>query len=169
MSHYRKGSPIVTLLDTNGDGTGVFEANGDYSETPTEFIIRPEPGHSIAIHRLVVQLRNGSVLDEDNYGGIPGLTNGVYLFMADNGEDIWRFPALAAVRANRDWAGLAHPTPLVVGLAPAETLYCTLDFVKLTGVPIVIADHKNHRLGVRLNDDFTGLLEQRFVVYGVSN
>jgi len=160
------GAPLIELLDTNGDQTGAFEANGDYSASPVEFFIKPPLHESYVIKELLILIRDTKVSDEDQYGDMDPLTSGVFTFKADPTGDLWRMPSLGRIRANRDYVDFASVLPYVTGLSIPETLAVRFNFHTVSE-SVILSGQREHRFGLRLNDDFTGLLEQRFIVYGV--
>jgi len=47
-------TPVYRYLDTNGDGTGTQNANGDYSGASEIFYIQPGPSEIIRLERMLI-------------------------------------------------------------------------------------------------------------------
>ena len=77
-------SNIFRFLDTNGDGTGITNAIGNYNVTPTEFFIKPLVGEVYEIDRLIIQIADNGSIDAGSYGNGISLTNGITLKKIDD-------------------------------------------------------------------------------------
>jgi hypothetical protein len=160
------GTPFVAVLTTNGDQTGTFSAIGDYSAAPVDFYYQPEPEHTLHIHTLEIVVRDELVTVEHLYGNGPALIEGFYAFLDRPGEEIWRFPSEARIRRNWDWGSMIKRIDFGVDEKSRQTLVATVNFKEICGVDIPVSGKDGWKFGVRLNDDFTALIHQQFVVFG---
>jgi hypothetical protein len=165
MAVHEHGTPLVDNLRLNG--TGTVDATGDYSAAEVEFYIQPSYDQSYVIKQVILHIGDEKIDNMAAYGDMPALTNGIYAFVADPIKDLWRFPVIGQVVDNHDFSTFVHLHTLEP-LKPT-VLYVVFDFVEKTGSPVTLSGQREQRFGLRLNDDFTGLTEHVFFVYGVSS
>jgi len=157
--------PLYRYLDTVGDGSGIKNANGDYSATPQTFKIICPPGKGYRLGTFLVHLQGNTSFPLNGYANIPGglingwtmqlFTNGVVTQMLD-GEPIKTNSSLerlspAISRPAFSGAGDALAAPISIGQFELPLYIDPGDYLQIT-----------------LNDDFTGLTSQHFIVQGFS-
>lgn len=157
--------PFVRYLDTNGDGTGTTQATGNYSGTPTDFFFQVPSNRIASLSSYFVNIWDvtGS-FSMDRYGDLAELTNGISLITVLRGVTNTRF---SGVKNNYD---------LVTASADYSILHENNDlYIK---IKVVFPDNNGDFLKMdtvgdkfifRLNDNFTGLKAQQFVVRGLIN
>ena len=62
---------ISRFLDTNGNGTGTKNANGNYSGAAEIFYIQPPAGSRYQINRLIVEVEDAAGMIATEYGSSP--------------------------------------------------------------------------------------------------
>ena len=158
---------VFRLLDTNYDGTGTKNAVGDYASTETHFGIT-DPNHHFHINRMLVQIEDSGAFTTDGYGAIAGgtITNGIVVKLVDaNEETVVDFTDGVSIKSNNDWARVCYDVKLENWASGNGAVHVRWTF-KNAGYPILVA--KGHHFEVSLNDNFTGLVSQYFMVEGFS-
>jgi hypothetical protein len=166
------GADLISRhLDTVGDGTGVKEAIGDYSATPTVFRIEnTNPVLDMVLNSFQLYLQSDGKFLPNKYGGVPGLINGIrFVVMRDgdiitdltNGEPLVHTCCLARLFSRVEFSVGAEATG--GGPGKPDWVAATWDFGR-HGVPLVLGHEDS--LEAHLNDDFSGLDVHRFTVFG---
>lgn len=157
------GQAIYRFLDTNGDGTGTKNANGNYSITAEEFYFQPD-GY-VEIHRMIVHLADTSGMQAEEYGNLgTALSNGYAPEIQDeDGATLLDLCDGIAITANGDLGRYCYDVDVKSWGAGNEFLQARWTFTK-SGAPLLIEE--NHRFSITLNDDFSGLLEHYFMLQG---
>lgn len=162
--------PLNRMLDTVGDGSGVTNANGDYTAAAALFTIAPGPGEIFEIAQLQVEIQTsggGNTIRPNRYADISGgLTSGVNIH-THNGLVVLRqiTEASQPIRDNRDWVRNAYEVSTETDQANGF-MHVLWDFAK-QDAKIVIDGDASEELRVRLNDNFTGLIGHTFTVRGI--
>ena len=153
-------------LDTTGYGTGTKSAIGDYSSARQDFKIQPRPTSVFRVARMIVTIRDDAVVTQTGYGALPELTNGVQVFVRSDKNDVLRLDDNIPIKANYQWAERCFDVGMpFVSFAQFFVVQLRWTFEK-AGVPIRLNGAHNEALVVRLNDDFTGLVDHKFLVQG---
>ena len=163
----RRGRPFVQHMSLTGDGNGVTTAIGNYA-TPTDFYITPQNEKEVLnLIRLSLHVEDVGAVDSGAWGNNITLTNGI------------------AIKLEED-----HGATLVSDLTSGENIkttgqlshyFCELNeysfgagntyvsaiwsFLTCFGEPIEL--RYGERLTITLEDDFTDLVHQDFIVAGV--
>lgn len=158
---------FVAHMSKDADGS-TFGAAVDASGAPQYWVYRPTSGiHVVA--RMVVYYQDAGAFDAAKYGNNITLTNGVQIQKVQgsgSGATVSTNFTDDPVITNSDWSGYCYDTDVKTWGVGDEVLVCRWSFWK-TGRPGVRLDaSKNQALRVVLNDDFTGLTQQRFVAWG---
>ncbi len=157
-------SHFFRYLDTVGDGTGITNAVGDYSVTPTPFFFQPPL--AVYIHKAIIMIESIAGMWAERYGNIPnGLINGYSLIHRDT-DDISQLELNNGIpiKTNAQIGRTGFNVDVKTWGAGDEVLLATCDF-QTTGAPLTLK--ANHKLGIILNDDFTGLKQHFFMVQGI--
>ena len=161
------GTPFVAVLTTNGNQTGEFNAIGNYSASPVDFYFKPQEDQTLYVHTLEVTIKDDNPLIESGYGSGLELVNGIYAHVgSDEDANIWKFPSEARIRRNWDWGQLAQLSGIGQSSAVKEVMHASLNFLERCGSPVTVSGKDGQHFGLTLNDDFTGLLHQQFVIFG---
>lgn len=152
--------------DTNGDGSGTFEAVGNYSSAPVSFSIKPKAGEILRIARLIVFIEDSGAMDSGFYGNGIVLTNGIKFMVRKNGvENHSQSTAQAPVKTNGDLASLCHDLTYASWGAGNTYITARWTYTKF-GQYIRLKGDNSDSFNVILNDNFTGLIKHRFCVQG---
>lgn len=88
------------LVDGSAIEQTSFNMAVDGSVTPQVFTMKPRGTENIDITRLLVQMIDGTAMDDGKFGGLSALTNGVHIRRnIDNGSS---YQTLAIWRSNKD-------------------------------------------------------------------
>ena len=159
---------MYQYLDTTGDGTGIIAATGNYSDAGdglTKFFCAPPAGTQLIVHRMVVSIEDVGSMDSGAYGNNITLTNGIELHVDQDGTSIKELTAGDPIITNADWAHLCYDLNVFTFGQGNEHLGIRWTFTK-SGSPIFLDGNKNQALAIYLNDNFTGLVDQKFQVQG---
>jgi len=152
-------------LSVNGDGTGDFDAIGDYSGAATEFYIQPASDKIFAIETVTVSIQDGQKVSADKYGGMTALTNGIDICIEDSGGVITNITANDQIKSNGEWASYFDSMKAHTFGTGDELVVLYWKFAD-SGRSILLDGSKGEKLVFILNDDFTGLTLHRFFVQG---
>ncbi len=157
---------IYRLLDTNGDGTGSANANGDYSVTQGIHYIEAPAGQAYYLERMLVTIKDVGAPDAGSYGNSITLTNGIGVRVRDASDTlVVDLTAQKKVKTNGDWSTLCYDVQVVDFGTGDDYVAVRWTFAK-SGLPIIL--RPGYKLEVTLDDDLTGLVEHSFNVQGVS-
>ncbi len=157
---------FVRFLDTNGDGSGNKNGTGDFSGAVTEFFIQPAIDRTMEVGRLSVQIKGSGSFRASGYGNQnTALTNGITVQVRNNGNII-SFTDGIPITQNSNWEHISTSAVVVDTWAGnGDTLVAT--FIALSpALPIRLHGPTNDRISIFLNDDFSFLVEQSFLVVG---
>lgn len=155
---------VFQYLDTNGDGTGTDSAVGNYASAAEDFYYEVT-GSGVEIHRMIVMVRDTGAFDAADYGNSIALTNGIDVLVYDANEDTERsFVGGKKIKNNIGWGALCFDADVKTWGIGDEFLLVRWTFAK-SGAPLRL--QKSDKLVVRLNDDFSGLVDQTFQIQGV--
>jgi hypothetical protein len=164
--NYIVRSPYVHYLDTNGDGTGNYHAVGDYSITPTNFFFAPTAGETVEVTKLMVHISDKGLFDVDGYGAIAaGLTVGVAITVERLGVTVLELTNGAPIKNNADLSHLNTDYRLTNFSSNYGSSIVSLDAAAFQTSLLMHGD-LGDKLIVTLNDDFTGLDDHHFIMYG---
>lgn len=169
VSGKRHYLPLYRHLDTNGDGTGTVDANGDYSSAATHFYIQPPKDRVYTIARMMVEILDTNGFQAQEYGNLgSALTNGIQVCIIDDtGVVVDLTSRNDTVVTNAEWAMYCFDVKLNSWGAGDEQLAVRWTFDK-AGSPLILEGKNNERLAVILNDNFTGLIKHHFVIQGLN-
>ena len=158
------GVPYRYFLTASGDGAGATNLNGNYAATPTDFYYLAT--NVFDIYTLAIAVSDNAKFNQVDYGAIAGgITNGVSFFMEiAPGVEI-RLVSVNPVRHNYDWLSDMSDTQLTTFEGLSQTLVLTLHLEATFGMPLII--QPGWKVIVRLNDDFTSLINHTFAIRGI--
>ena len=153
---------INRYLDTNGDGTGTQQANGDYSVTPEDFKFTAVNVTELA--RVIVFIEDTSGFGADDYGDIAGgLTNGIEIKVYRNDSTVDDLLDGITIKNNAGWARVCHDVVNHAFGVGNDFLSVRWTWAK-SGMPLKLLEGEELRF--ELSDDFSGLVEHTFMVEG---
>lgn len=158
------GRPTQFFLTASGNGQGTYNLNGDYSSAPTDFYYQATSKYYI--QTLLISISDTTNFNQTDYGGIASgtITNGVKLFIKPNG--LSEIPLLSGVafKYNYEWLQVTPHTLLTQFAGTPQTLSINFDITTDYGMPITM--DIGDRFIIRLNDNFTGLINHTFGLRG---
>jgi len=150
-------TPFYRHLDTNGDGTGIKNAIGDYSGAEEIFYVQPAAGEILRIERLLVLIRAPkATFYTDSYGSLGELANGVSLRVQSDTGTLVELTNGLPVKTNGNWGHYCFDTDIYPSSQGNNDTYLRVrwTFAK-AGYPLRLVGDNNERLEVVMNDDFT--------------
>lgn len=155
---------ISRQMDTNGDGSGTINANGNYA-VPTRFYIQPAAGRVIYVARIIVTIEDTSGFQAEEYGNLgAALTNGITLQRSINGVLDTNFTPVS-VKTNAQWGSYCYDVDLKTWGTGNEFLLVRWTLER-SGVGVVLDGNNLESLDIIVNDNLTGLITHHFVVQG---
>ena len=154
---------IYRFLDTAGDGTGIKDASGDYSITPTEFYFQPTVNSRL--HRIIMHVQDASGGSAEEYGNLGApLSNGYKLLLiSDEDEEILDLCDGIPIKSNGGFGRYCYDVRPETSGAGDEFWGVRWTFAKSGDSLYVPA---GWRLSITLSDDFSGLVDHTFMVQG---
>ena len=157
---------VARFLDTNGDGSGTTNFNGDYSSAQEIAYIQPGATETIYLSRMLVTIEDTSGFSAADYGNITsGLSNGVQVRVQDEDGTAVDLTAGSPITSNAEWGTFCYDVALKTWSTGNEFLLVRWTFEK-SGTPIKLDGRKSARLEVLLDDDLQGLVAHKFLVQG---
>jgi len=158
-------SLILKYLDTNGDGSGVNNAVGDYSSSPVDFFIQPPKDSVFGIGSLLISMEGDGLFRACDYGAIPALANGVTIQRTSkNGIVLKDLTDGVPIKCNGQWVSVAFDRNVTED-PPGTGNWQTICWKLGDKLPLILAHEE--RLAFTFNDDFTGLDSHRIRACGV--
>lgn len=161
---FNNAIPFYLFLTTAGDGTGAIDHTGNYSVTPREVYVQPAAGEALLITTLIMTIADDGTFDPQKYGAINALVNGFDFVVRANGISTGLLQG-NKIKTGFDAMGCGAQFQFVEMLKDRPLLQVRFE----QGVESAIRLNGNtlDRLSVTLNDNFTGMLLNRFSVAGV--
>lgn len=157
--------PFSWRGDSLGNGQGSKLANVDGSVTPQYFYIKPRLTPYIDVHRMIVFVRDAGAMDVENYGNIPGLTNGISLEIIDTAGNVLADLADGdPIKSNGEWQALCYDAT-VSSWGTGDEVFCARWTFAKAGRPITLKAGNSIRVGI--HDDLTGLVSHLFTFQGL--
>ncbi len=156
---------FVQYLDDVGDGTGLFDANLDYSGAPFSYLRQHQVGEApINISELNIYYAYSGNSRADRYGSSLILTNGIIIRKTDSlGAVITDYTDQITPKINADWARQGAAIRFSDQGAGVNFFDATISYRDLSG--FITLDNQEI-FEVVLEDDLTQLNEQRFLIKG---
>ncbi len=155
---------IFQYLDSVGDGSGTTNLVGDYSGGATVFKIAPGAGEVFRLARMIGFVEDGGSFDSGYYGNAITLTNGIAL-NHDYGAGTVDMMGGLTVKTSGDWAGLCHDVTHSNFGSGNEFITVRWTFSK-TGQYVRLDGDAGDELRMTLHDNFSGLVNHRFMIQG---
>lgn len=160
-------SRIDQFLDTTGDGTGTINSAVNGSVTPVLFKISPPSSGLIEVHRMMVIVRDDGAFSAATYGNKVALTNGMQVGIYDDttGDIIQDYTLGGPIKDNADWGEHCYDVDLKTWGQGDQFLLVRWTFA-LAGITPTLVAGSNRCLGVKVRDDLSSIVYQRFKVQG---
>lgn len=165
--NYIVRQPFQHYLDTNGDGTGTDDATGDYSATATDFYYAPSVGVTAEITKLIVHVTDKGQFTFDGYGAIASgvITTGYSLLVERLGVIVLEITNGLPIISNADMTHLNTDYNKTAFASNEESAGVSID-QEAFGGPLLMHGDLGDKLIARLNDNYTGLEDHHFIIYG---
>lgn len=161
--------PMYRVLDTNGDGSGTTNANGNYNSAIEIFYIQPAAGEIFRLEQMMMCLRGEKgKLRIDWYYEDHALSVGVQFRIQDDSGTITDLSNGLPIKRLGDYMRLCGEVNLYTSSDQASTYgYAGTKWdLSAAGYPIKLDGSNNERLEVVLHDNFSTLDEHYFTVQG---
>lgn len=157
--------PLIRFLDTNGDGTGVKNAIGNYAVTAEEFFIQPPAGVVYVITEFLIHLADAANFSVTGFGSRTALTNGIIMQTKRGAMVVLDLNDGIIPLTNPQLLHLSHRAQILdfPGGGNSMTIsFSVLDFQ----VPLILDGAMDDALVVTLHDDFSTQDDFHFIVHG---
>ena len=139
---------------------------GDYSASPQEFSIKPNPGESVYITDFRVYVEDAGSFDTGFYGNGIVLNNGIHLsYLQDENLYYLTNPAVPVITSG-DLGSLMDTIKVHKWGSGNEFLIARYSFYDRARSAIHLSGDKGDKFIATFNDDFTKLVKHRFAVSG---
>ena len=156
---------IYANFTKDGDGVTV-NANGDYSVTPAFWQLRS--GNIIGdIHGIHISLSENKKFELGKFGAIGPLSAGIRATHRDKNDNILEDFFSGNIFTNGDLVTLADETEYVTDFKVTNEILVAKFRFLVDGQPLSIDFRNGEYVQFELNDDFSDLLELRFVAFGL--
>lgn len=153
---------LYRYLDTNGDGTGDKNINGDYSSVVTPFFIKPPDGYIYRLTHIIGQIADGGSIDAGNYGNGIELDQGISVQISNDSEVLVDLTDGVNIMTNNCWGRLGFKIDHAEYGSGSNYLTFTSTFC----VCPTLSGSKNEKFSIIFNDDFDRLVSQYFMAIG---
>ena len=150
------------LLDTDGDGTGTTNMAVNGAVTPVVFKLAPEAGTVMLVARVIFYVEDSGTFDADKWGNGITITTGIEM-KAKRTNDTESL--CEPLTKTGELAGLMHDVNHFAFGTGNEIISSRLTFSKF-GNPIRLVGNYGDELQIIINDDLTGLVNQRVTAQG---
>lgn len=158
---------ISQELSDDGLATGTVNPIGDFSGANSAYyFIQPPAGEVYVISRMLIQIVDAAIVAEQ-YGGLgAALANGIEFQVLDSADAVIQALHSTPITTNALFAHICYDIANADWGNPAASDWFTArwTFAKFGTPGIILSDQM--KLAVLLDDNFTGLIAQRFMVQG---
>ena len=166
VGYYGSNTIFSDFADTDGDGTGTKNAIGNYAGGQEIFYIQPPTGVVYRVHRMLVSYEDAAGMQAQEYGNTgAALTNGIQIRIQNDTETLSDITDGVPIKTNAHWGRMCYDVDVKSWGSGDELLCARWTFAK-SGAAIVLDGSRNERLEILLNDSFTGLISQYFLLQG---
>lgn len=159
------GIPVQFFMTATGDNVPPYNLNGNYSAAPQDFYYQATANYDI--YSVLINISDNANFNQLDYGAIVDgtITHGPKFFIKPNG--LTEIPLLSGMTIihNYDWLSLTPEVALTSFAGLAQTLTININMMNQYGQPLSI--RKGDRFIIRLNDNFSTLVSQTFVIRGI--
>jgi len=162
---YPANQLIYRYLDTSGHDTGLKNANGDYSSTPTDFYIQADV--PLAINRMLISIEDEKGMSPEEYGDLGSpLAKGIFVRVTDAEDNVLcDLTDADPIKSNAHWGRHCYDVDVKNwGNTPTDELLVARWTFAHSGNPVWLSP--GEKLKVVMRDDLTGLVNHYFQVQG---
>ncbi|MGR8932655.1 MAG: hypothetical protein ACU836_18705 [Gammaproteobacteria bacterium] len=158
------GIPLKRFLTANGDGSGEYNLNGDYSASALTAYYEATSRFELA--SVLVNISDGTKFLQNAYGGIAlgTVANGVKFFIQPVGLPDIQLLTTFGITQNYQWLSVTPDAPITQFDLTPQTMTPFIDLKKLYGKYLNM--NVGDKFKIVLNDDFTGLVNHSFILGG---
>lgn len=145
-----------------------INANGNYSVTPEDFILKPGATEIFNVTRMIFSLSDSGTISSGGWGAGSALTNGLKLEVWKGGKAsgtkiLDLFDDLP-IKQNGQWGAVCYDVGIIAFGGGDDWLHSRYTFTRDTNKSegIILDGYNGDELVIPLNDDFTGLVSQQF-------
>ena len=145
---------LFQVLSVNGDGTGDFNIDTDFSVTPDDYYIQPGPSENLRIRIISIAMTQTGAdsMSLIGYGGDDDvLTNGMQIIQSINGVET----PILNIASNMVLASIGLPVTGSGGRGGGAATFLTGRIILTEGLRLNGSNPTPDRLIVRVNDDHT--------------
>lgn len=158
-----KGLPYRFFMTQAGNNTGEINLIGNYSAAPVDFYY--EAVDRFEVITFLITISSSNKFNQTDYADIiGGLTNGVGIFIKPAGQAEIRLLTNSNIKVNHEWYRLTEHIQLTSFFGNPQTLSMNINLVEDFGSSLTL--NAGDRLIVRLNDNFSTLVSQTFMIRG---
>ena len=161
--------PFYRFADTVGDGSGVYDLNGDYSAGGLGLTIakvQPSAGEVLRLERVIWFIRDTGSFKASGYGAVAGsLTNGIQVRVQNDGGTLVNLTSQEKIVTNGGIGTYCYDVDVKTWGSGDEMLLARWTFAK-AGYPLRLIGDNNERFELVLNDDFSDLVHHAFHLQG---
>ena len=152
------------MLSSNGDGSGITNAIGDYSETPLILKLQSPGSRIVVVNELHVKIQDTGSFDASKYGNNIVLTKGIVIRVCDAQANMIDDMTCRVIKTSGDWA--AHCRIYLHKFGQGDEILTVENKLSHSGKPFTIDFSKGQCIEVELNDNFEGLNVHEFSAHG---
>ena len=156
---------ISQFLDTNGDGTGTFNAAANHSVTPETYFIKPGPDRAFVLSRMIVYVRDTGSIDAEGFGNASALTNGLVIRQQSDTGTVIDLTAQEPIKSNAGFANHCYDATVLTWGTGDEILVSRWTFAN-SGTVINLNGNEGDRFEAVVSDDLSTMVDVRFLVQG---
>lgn len=153
----------IRALSLNGLGVEI-NANGDYSETPVLFKVKPAVNEHVFLRAMIGHLIDIIFQSTSTYGKMDPLENGISFYYKRDGVNIVLSPQ--NIKTNDDWIQYAYDHNIENYGVGNNSFFFNWSFL-INGRPLELRGDHGDELILSLNDNFEGLDIHCFNVFGL--
>lgn len=162
---HRDPIPLIQFLSINGDGTGAHNVIGNHSGAEAIYYIQPPDGEVYVITEFISHISDAGKFLQDKYGALAAaLPVGVKMQIVDDNDILLDITNGDLIKTNDEFMHISDVRLQEWG-GIADSLRSVLSSSNF-GIELRLDGAQNQRLEVTVNDNFTGLIDQHFMVRG---
>jgi hypothetical protein len=154
-----------TYFNSYLTNSSIFNANGNYAVATDFSYTNTSSTNTLFLTSLIITIEDDGLFPSDEYGGIGNaLSNGIQLFFTDTGGTNNNFIIGSddPIKQNSDWFSYTPIVRFVKLDSGNTTLILNIKFEDIS--PVIL--RQNDFIAIRLNDNFTNLVEHKFQIKG---
>jgi hypothetical protein len=154
-------------MSDTGLPTGNINLKGNGSPvSPIDYYVEALSGERLSCARMIVHILAATDVDVGKYGDLAALTNGVLVFYKRNGVK-YNWSNGLPIKVNEDWGRWCYDSNDVsIGPTGKTPFWQARWTFKKYGTPSGVVLETGDQIGLRVQDNLSGLAEQTIIVEG---